>query len=137
MGTCIGQDNQYLYSFFNADQIFDFLLSIGMKPFVELSFMPSALASGTATTFWWKANITPPKDYGKWAELIRQLQVNLVGAFAVTQAFIPAMRQAGQGLVITLGSVFYYLGTPLFNVSRHIGRRWGALTGAGSGCLGN
>jgi beta-xylosidase len=29
------------YSFFNADQIFDFLLSIGMRPFVELSFMPS------------------------------------------------------------------------------------------------
>ncbi|MEO8923381.1 MAG: hypothetical protein ABI330_11265 [Caldimonas sp.] len=33
------QDN-LLYSFFNADQICDFLLSIEMKPFVELSFMP-------------------------------------------------------------------------------------------------
>ena len=33
------------YSFFNCDQVFDFLLSIGMRPFVELSFMPSALAS--------------------------------------------------------------------------------------------
>jgi xylan 1,4-beta-xylosidase len=36
---------------FNADQIFDFLLSIGMKPFVELSFMPGALASGATTVF--------------------------------------------------------------------------------------
>ena len=34
-------------SFFNIDRIFDFLMEIGMKPFVELSFMPEALASGT------------------------------------------------------------------------------------------
>lgn len=46
-----------------------------------------------------------PFEQAPVAELIRQLQVNLVGAFAVTQAFVPAMRQAGRGLVITLGSV--------------------------------
>ena len=48
------------YSFFNIDSIFDFLLKIGMKPFIELSFMPEALASGTANCFHYKANITPP-----------------------------------------------------------------------------
>src|SRR3982751_5136265 len=46
MGTVVRGENKLLYSFFNADQIFDFLLSIGMRPFVELSFMPTALASG-------------------------------------------------------------------------------------------
>ena len=40
MGTLMDEHDQLLYSFFNADQICDFLLSIGMKPFVELSFMP-------------------------------------------------------------------------------------------------
>ena len=40
-----------LYSFFNVDQIMDFLLSIGMRPFVELSFMPKALASGDTPCF--------------------------------------------------------------------------------------
>jgi xylan 1,4-beta-xylosidase len=44
-----------------------------MKPFVELSFMPQALASGGKTVFWWRGNITPPKDYGKWGELIEAL----------------------------------------------------------------
>ena len=34
-----------------------------MRPFVELSFMPSALASGTTTVFNYEANITP-RDYG-------------------------------------------------------------------------
>ncbi|HKG46165.1 MAG TPA: hypothetical protein VKB02_05530 [Pyrinomonadaceae bacterium] len=61
------------YSFFNADQIFDFLLSIDMKPFVELSFMPNALASGTRTVFSYEANVTPPRDYKQWATLIERL----------------------------------------------------------------
>ncbi len=32
MGTLVREKNKLLYSFFNADQVFDFLLSIGMKP---------------------------------------------------------------------------------------------------------
>ena len=63
MGTVMPYKNSVLYSFFNIDQVFDFLLSIGMKPFVELSFMPSALASGKRTVFDYKANVTPPTDY--------------------------------------------------------------------------
>src|SRR4026209_275845 len=51
MGVVVPQENGDHYSFFNIDQIFDFLLSIGMKPFVELSFMPTALASGKKTVF--------------------------------------------------------------------------------------
>lgn len=55
-----------VYSFRNIDLVYDFLLSIGMKPYVELrydcrmqpftdsvhcSFMPNALASGNSTVF--------------------------------------------------------------------------------------
>jgi xylan 1,4-beta-xylosidase len=58
------------YNYMYIDVLFDFLLSIGMKPFVELGFMPSALASGDETIFWWRGNVTPPKDYDKWAGLI-------------------------------------------------------------------
>lgn len=53
-----------------VDMVYDALLERGIKPFVELSFMPSALASGDKTVFWWKANVTPPKDYDKWGSLI-------------------------------------------------------------------
>ena len=42
-----------------------------MKPFVELSFMPDALASGRKTIFWYRGNVTPPKDMTKWADFIR------------------------------------------------------------------
>lgn len=73
MGTLIAEGDTLFYSFFNADQIFDFLLSIGMKPFVELSFMPRVLASGDKTVFHYQANVTPPQDYTMWSTLIRKL----------------------------------------------------------------
>jgi xylan 1,4-beta-xylosidase len=53
-----------------VDELFDFLQEIGMKPFIELGFMPSALASGPHTIFWYRANVTPPKDYAKWEALV-------------------------------------------------------------------
>lgn len=68
-----GEGERLIYSFHNPDEIFDYLLSIGMRPFVELSFMPAALASGEKTVFHYKANVTPPKDYGAWATLIRKI----------------------------------------------------------------
>ncbi|KQO29830.1 glycoside hydrolase [Flavobacterium sp. Leaf82] len=61
------------YNYQYIDALYDFILSIKMKPFVELGFMPSALASGSQTIFWWKGNVTPPKDYKKWEDLIRNL----------------------------------------------------------------
>jgi xylan 1,4-beta-xylosidase len=61
------------YNWQYIDQLYDFLLSINIKPFVELSFMPRDLASGSKTIFWWKGNVTPPKSYDKWADLIRHL----------------------------------------------------------------
>ncbi|MFH6997679.1 glycoside hydrolase [Flavobacterium sp. FlaQc-57] len=61
------------YNYQYIDALYDFILSIKMKPFVELGFMPSALASGKETIFWWRGNVTPPKDYKKWEDLIRNL----------------------------------------------------------------
>jgi len=61
------------YNYMYVDVLMDYLQSIGMKPFVELGFMPQALASGNKTIFWWRGNVTPPKDYDKWAALVRNL----------------------------------------------------------------
>jgi xylan 1,4-beta-xylosidase len=73
VGTLVREQDRLIYSFFNSDRIFDFLLGIGMKPFVELSFMPLALASGDATVFRYKGNVTPPRDYSQWETLINRL----------------------------------------------------------------
>jgi xylan 1,4-beta-xylosidase len=60
-------------SWLYVDQLYDSLLAMKIRPFVELSFMPSALASGSKSIFWWKANVTPPKSYEKWEKLIHDL----------------------------------------------------------------
>jgi xylan 1,4-beta-xylosidase len=67
------KDGRPFYNWQYVDELFDFLQSIKMKPFVELGFMPSALASGNQTIFWWKGNVTPPKDYLKWNALIKAM----------------------------------------------------------------
>jgi xylan 1,4-beta-xylosidase len=74
-----------LYSFFNADQIIDFLLSIGMRPFVELSFMPTALASGSRTVFQYRGNVTPPKDYKQWSTLIHTLVAHWIERYGIQE----------------------------------------------------
>ncbi|ADQ45468.1 glycoside hydrolase family 39 [Caldicellulosiruptor kronotskyensis 2002] len=79
MSVCFRNDEGKLwFSFFNIDSIIDFLLDIGMKPFIELSFMPEALASGTKTVFHYKGNITPPKSYEEWGQLVEELARHLV-----------------------------------------------------------
>lgn len=61
------------YNFQYIDALYDYLLSIGVKPFVELGFMPSAMASGSKTIFWWRGNVTPPQSYDKWERLVKAL----------------------------------------------------------------
>lgn len=85
MGTLINHKGEPLFSFFNADQIWDFLLGIGMKPFVELSFMPQILASGDKTVFRYRGNVTPPSDYKKWAGLIRRMARHWIERYGVDE----------------------------------------------------
>jgi len=73
------------YNYMYVDVLFDFLQSIGMKPFIELGFMPTALASGDKTIFWWKGNVTPPKDYEKWGALIRNLTEHFTERYGASE----------------------------------------------------
>jgi xylan 1,4-beta-xylosidase len=96
MGTLVCEESKLLYSFLNADRIIDFLLSIGMRPFIELSFMPEALASGHTTVFSYRANVTPPKDYAQWAALIQKLVAHWVeryGAAEVREWFLEVWNE--------------------------------------------
>lgn len=59
------------YNFRNVAAAYDNILSCGMKPWVELSFMPEHLASGKEQCFFFEeGNITPPADYDRWSDLI-------------------------------------------------------------------
>lgn len=73
------------YNFQYIDVLYDYILSQGMKPFVEIGFMPTALASGDKTVFWWKGNVTPPKDYVKWENLILQLTLHFTERYGADE----------------------------------------------------
>eukprot|EP00762_Andalucia_godoyi_P005587 ANDGO_00547.mRNA.1 Beta-xylosidase len=59
------------YSWFNIDQVYDYILSIGMKPLVELSFTPGCMASGDPFIFWYHANGNLPKDMSMWTNFLK------------------------------------------------------------------
>lgn len=85
MGTLICHNDEHLYSFFNIDSIFDYLLSIGMQPFAELSFMPATLASGNTTVFRYRGNVTPPREMAQWRTLIDRLVRHWVERYGVRE----------------------------------------------------
>jgi xylan 1,4-beta-xylosidase len=87
-------------SFTNIDNIFDFLLSIGMKPFIELGFMPECLARGDCTVFHYKGHTSPPADYAPWDSLIASLARHLIGRYGrdeVRQWFFEVWNEPNLG----------------------------------------
>lgn len=59
------------YNFVYLDRVVDSYLKLGIKPFLELGFMPKKMASGTQTIFYWEGNTTPPADHDKWARMVK------------------------------------------------------------------
>jgi xylan 1,4-beta-xylosidase len=74
-----------VYNFQYIDDLFDRMLATGARPFVELSFSPSEMATVKDTTFWWKANGSPPKDYNKWAGLVRAFTEHCVARYGIDE----------------------------------------------------
>jgi len=72
---------QVEYNFTYLDRIIDGYLNLGIRPFLELGFMPYKLASGKQTVFYWKGNVTPPKDYDKWCNLVKETLNHLISRY--------------------------------------------------------
>lgn len=73
------------YGFSYLDLVIDTWLERGMAPFLELGFMPSALASGSQTVFWWRGNITPPGNLNQWSALVQAVVRHLIGRYGLEQ----------------------------------------------------
>jgi xylan 1,4-beta-xylosidase len=74
------------YNFSYIDQIYDGLLENHVRPFVELSFMPGKLAAQPAIhSFWYKPNVSPPKDWNKWEDLISHFARHLIERYGINE----------------------------------------------------
>jgi xylan 1,4-beta-xylosidase len=75
-----------VYNFSYVDQIYDGLLAAGVRPFVEISFMPSMLAAQPdILSMWYKPIVSPPKSYAKWDDLIRHFAEHLVERYGIDE----------------------------------------------------
>jgi xylan 1,4-beta-xylosidase len=75
-----------VFNFSYVDQIYDGLLAEGVRPFVEISFMPRKLAAKEAIhPFWYKQNVAPPKSYAKWDQLIDAFVRHLVERYGIDE----------------------------------------------------
>lgn len=69
------------YNFTYLDRVMDDYRKLGLKPFLELGFMPRKMASGTQTIFYWKGNTTPPKSYEDWKAMVQALLRHLIDRY--------------------------------------------------------
>jgi len=75
-----------VYNWTDVDHIYDALLAQGIRPFVEISFMPKALvAHPVYQAFWYHPIISPPDDYARWDALIRAFAQHLVDRYGIEE----------------------------------------------------
>lgn len=76
-----------VYNFTMVDRIYDGLLRNGVRPVVEIGFMPKKLAANPDAlhAFWYKPNVSPPKDYERWDGLMRALAQHLVQRYGIDE----------------------------------------------------
>ena len=75
------------YNFSYVDEIYDGLLANGVKPYVELSFMPKKMAANPALTqsFFYHPIVSPPKDYTAWDAMIHAFAAHLVARYGIDE----------------------------------------------------
>ncbi len=77
--------NPYL-TYHYVDEVFDFLLSIGLKPLVQFSFMPRALAQNPNNTIFYNPSIlSEPNNMEHWEFLITELTKHFIERYGITE----------------------------------------------------
>jgi xylan 1,4-beta-xylosidase len=77
-------DGRPIYNWSYVDQVYDGLLANGVRPFVEMSFMPAKLAASlTPHAFWYKPLPSPPKNYEQWGQLVQSFAQHLVDRYGI------------------------------------------------------
>lgn len=79
-------DGALRFDFDRVDAIYDRLLSLGIRPIVELSFMPAALARDPSqTVFTYRGIVSPPADWSQWHALVAALARHLVERYGLDE----------------------------------------------------
>ncbi|GAA0497449.1 hypothetical protein Ade02nite_54250 [Paractinoplanes deccanensis] len=73
-----------VHDFTRVDQIYDTVRELGMTPVVEFGYMPRDLARDPGrTVFTYRGVISPPRDWDRWAGLIRAFTAHVVDRYGL------------------------------------------------------
>lgn len=75
------EDGTPQFDFTYVNLLFDFILSLGIKPFIELSFMPSELARAQTKIFDRPSIISGCRDLKKWSLLVQTTLLHFVNRY--------------------------------------------------------
>ena len=79
-------DGEPVHDFTGVDRVYDHVRSLGLVPVVEISFMPHDLASDPGkTVFDYRAIVSPPKDWQRWYDLVRDLTAHVVDRYGLDE----------------------------------------------------
>src|SRR6516165_5992654 len=82
----VDKNGSPVFNFSYVDQAYDGLLANGVRPLVELSFMPAKLAAREVRhSFWYRPITSPPADYERWDALISALARHLVERYGIDE----------------------------------------------------
>lgn len=76
-----------VYNFAYLDEIYDGLLQNGVRPLVEISFMPRQLAFNPYDlhVFWYHPNVSPPRSWTEWDDLMTHFARHLVDRYGIDE----------------------------------------------------
>lgn len=78
-------DGTPVFNFHYIDQIIDFMLSVGLKPYLELGWMPKRLASIPDEKSLNGICHSKPKNINIWLNMVRAFVVHLIDKYAAEQ----------------------------------------------------
>ncbi|WP_282124528.1 GH39 family glycosyl hydrolase [Algibacter mikhailovii] len=87
MFPIITERGKTVYNWQYIDDLFDRMLDLNVKPFVELAFLPTSMAAeDSKTVFWWKAKVTPKEDtFAQWHDLIKAFTQHCVDRYGIEE----------------------------------------------------
>jgi xylan 1,4-beta-xylosidase len=86
LGVYREDDGVPVHDFSIVDWVYDHLMGLGLRPVVELSFMPRDLARDPGkTVFSYGAVISPPRDWDRWEALVRDLAAHLIQRYGLDE----------------------------------------------------
>lgn len=80
-------DGKVVYNWQYIDELYDRMLALGVKPFIELGFFPKDMAApGSKTQMWWKGYVSVDRNnFGKWHDLIKAFTQHLVDRYGINE----------------------------------------------------